>query len=87
MKPRVLVFTLNVHFQGDGINGASHFKGYPSTITIDGCATDPMKIVTPWTQDRNNLSPQRKKEVIQIPDFKIDNPYCPFDHYELLVDT
>ena len=37
MTPRVLVFSLKVHAQGDGINNSVHTQLFPSTITINGC--------------------------------------------------
>jgi hypothetical protein len=46
LKPRVLVFNLKVHAQGDGINGKTHTQLFPSTITIDGCAKDKINKVT-----------------------------------------
>jgi len=33
-EPKTLEFTLRVHAQGDGINGKSHIKDYPSTLKI-----------------------------------------------------
>ena len=80
---------MNVHFQGDGINGASHFKGYPSTITIDGCDKPGVLSVTNqgWVVNRVNNNPKRAKETLNIPDFKISTPYCPFSHYSISRDT
>jgi hypothetical protein len=88
-KPRVLVFNLKVHAQGDGINGKTQTQLFPSKITINGCDKKGVLTVTNngWVVDRINNNPKRKKESIPIPDFKISTPYCPFSHYSISRDT
>jgi hypothetical protein len=88
-KPRVLVFQLKVHAQGDGINGHTHTQLFPSTIRINGCDKAGVLSVrnAGWVVDRLNENPTRAKETLDIPDFPISIPYCPFSHYSISRDT
>lgn len=88
-KPRVLVFSLKVHAQGDGINGKTHTQLFPSTIRINGCDKPGVLSVrnNGWVVDRLNETPKRAKETLVIPDFPISIPYCPFSHYTISRDT
>jgi hypothetical protein len=90
LKPRVLVFNLKVHAQGDGINGKTHTQLFPSTITIDGCAHDKINKVThTWKvqQEFRHGNLKRKEQSVKIPTFTIDVPYCPFHYYHITDST
>jgi hypothetical protein len=82
------VFSLKVHAQGDGINGAVHTQLFPSTITIDGCASEAITITNNgFTPDITYQGSARGWETYNIPDFTISSPYCPFHKYEITRET
>jgi hypothetical protein len=78
---------LRVHAQGDGINGKSHIKDYPSTLKIQGCDNEGNRIYNhhqrAWRQTVLNDLPTRKPTTLTIGTFTFSNPYCKFLKYSL----
>jgi hypothetical protein len=87
VEPRTLSFTLRVHAQGDGINGKTHQKTYPTTIKIQGCDNEGNTISNPnenaWKTTVLNDLPTRQRTYINIGGFTYSNAYCKLLKYSL----
>ena len=87
VEPKILKFNLKVHAQGDGINGKSHTKEFPTTILIQGCDNEANTISNPsetaWKTNVLNDNPTRSPTDIAIGSFTYSNPYCKLLKYAI----
>lgn len=87
VEPKTLVFNLKVHAQGDGINGKTHTKEFPTTIKIQGCDNEGNTISNPnqnaWKTTVVNETPTRQVTNIAIGGFTYSNAFCKLLKYSI----